>query len=129
MSKLVIRKRVSLDFLGEGYSEAYLEFKAMPVPDYDNLAQQIEKATEENKANQTLLDILKKYYIGGKFPNEDGKLEDLDGVEELNSLDGDAILICFSKLTGQDLKAIQSGEIAEGENPLPKKSDTPSNPG
>jgi hypothetical protein len=105
MSKLIIRKRVGLEFLGEQYSAAYIEFRSIPVGDYDALIQKINKV-EDAKANEAILNILKDYFLGGKFPNDDGEPEDLDGKEELDGLDRDALIECFGKLTGQDLKGM-----------------------
>jgi hypothetical protein len=80
VSKLVIRKRVTLEFLGDEYKDAYLDFKSIPVGDYDKLIDEIKAAGEgdNKKANAAILKILKEYYLGGKFPNDKGVVEDLD---------------------------------------------------
>lgn len=134
MSKIVIKRTVSLEFLGPDYAEAYLVFRSIPVSDYEDimkelpsinsrLARLVEKAdkhdlteqenaelvelqkanAEENKKSfDLILSYLKKYYIGGKFPNEKGELEDIDSKDELAGLDKEAVLKCFNALTGQD---------------------------
>jgi hypothetical protein len=127
MSKLVIKKKVYLDFLGEEYAEAYIEFRSIPVGDYDDLLKKIGEAEKDdsgNKTNTTILDILKEYYLNSSFPNDEGKLESLDDKEELDNLDSQAIIRCFSKLTGQDIKEDGSGEMT-----VDPKSDTLSSPG
>lgn len=142
MSKIVIRKRVSLEFLGDEYKDAYLDFKSVPVGDYDGLLDQIKAVGDDNKkANAAILKILQDYYLGGKFPNEKGELEDLDSKDELSGLDKDTLLECFGKMTGQDLKAAlatkqdmaNSGapdeELDKVEVDVDPKSETPSKPG
>lgn len=105
MSKLIIRKRVSLAFLGEECAKAYIDFRSLPVGEYDQLLQKIKTAGDDDKkANSTILGILKDYYLGGKYPNEEGALEELEGKDELDGLDLNAVLICFGELTGQDIK-------------------------
>jgi len=39
MSKIIIKKRISLGFLGEEYSDAELVFRAIPLSDYDKLVE------------------------------------------------------------------------------------------
>lgn len=112
MSKLVIRKRVTLEFLGDEYKEAFIDFKSVPVGDYDKLIESVKAGQDDNKkANKIILGILKQYYISGQFPNEDGVLENLDSEDELENLDREALLQCFGKMTGQDF----SGAIKEQE--------------
>lgn len=142
MSKLIIRKRVSLEFLGDEYKDAYIDFRAIPVDNYDDLMTKVnEGAADNSKANKAILDILKEYYLGGKFPNEKGELEDIDSKEELGGLTADAVLECFGKMTGQDLSGVvkkRAELVAEGapqaeiENvkvDVDPKSDTLSKPG
>jgi hypothetical protein len=128
VSKLIIRKRVNLDFLGDEYKEAYLVFKSIPVSNYDKILDDIRGVGEENtKAKSVMLNILKEYYIEGQFPNEKGVLEKLDGKDELDGLDKDALMECFGKITGQDIKgAIENPEEGIIVDP---KSDTPSKRG
>jgi hypothetical protein len=110
MSKLIIRKRVTLEFLGDAYKEAYLEFKSIPVADYDDLIAKTNSA-KGSESFTVILDILKSYYLGGKFPNDKNELEDLESKEELDSLDRDALIECFAKLTGQDFKGMMDKKI------------------
>lgn len=104
MSKLVIKKRVSFDFLGEEFKDAYIIFRSIPLGDYDELMAKMRSGEEDNsKANSIILDVLKEYYIEGMFPDDAGKLETLDNKDELNGLDRDAVLRCFGDLIGQDV--------------------------
>jgi hypothetical protein len=127
VSKLIIRKRVELDFLGEEYKEAYLVFRSIPVSKYDTILGEIKGADDNQKANAVILKILKEFYIEGKFPDDDGNLADLDGAEELDGLDKDSLLECFGKITGVDIQAVaQNPEAGLVVDP---KSDTPSKRG
>jgi hypothetical protein len=128
VSKLIIRKRVELDFLGEEYKDAYLVFKVIPVSQYDEVLAEIKAVGDDNsKANATILKIVKGQYIEGYFPDEGGKLEKLDSEDELDGLDSTALLECFGKMTGQDIKgAMDNPEAGITVDP---KSDTPSKRG
>ena len=35
MSRIVIKKRIALDFIVEDYKDCYLEFKTIPMKDYE----------------------------------------------------------------------------------------------
>ncbi len=116
MSKIVIRKRVDLYFLGEECKGAYIDFRSVPVGDYDKLIDDIKSSEgDDKKANGVILKILKNYYLGGKYPNDKGELEDIDTVDELDNLDKDALLECFGKVTGQDISGVTKAqkELAE----------------
>lgn len=95
---IVIKKKVSLDFLGEEYKDAYLVFQSIPLKDFDKLSVEIEEAQKDKKAAIFILNSLKKYFIEGKFP-------DLDKVtaEDLDGLDQEAVIRCFQRFTGQEL--------------------------
>lgn len=98
---IVIKKRVNLDFLGDEYKEAYLTFKAIPLKDYEAIIDEMPKDTQDNKkALQLIVKYLKQYFIGGKFPNDKGELEDVS-VEDVDELDAATALACFETLTGQ----------------------------
>lgn len=133
MSKIVIKKKVSLGFLGDEYKDAYITFRSMPIKDYSAVMDRMpvtssrftallnkserelltEKETNElevlhekqRKMNQDsftiILDVLKEYFIEGKFPDESGKLFALK-ADDLEGLDSDSTAECFSILTGQD---------------------------
>lgn len=98
---LQIRKRVSLDFLGEEYKDSYLIFKAIPIKDYEELQTKIE-SIDEKKSISFIQETLKKYFINGKAANESGELEDVT-AEDLGELDQEAVINCFETLTGQNI--------------------------
>lgn len=118
---IVIKKRVSLEFLGEEYKDAYLTFKSIPAVDFDEIMAQL-KTIEDNKEGSMtfILDMLKKYYISGEFPNDDGKLADVT-AEDLGGLDPNSIVKCFQIFTGQELDP-------KVETPLTSSSPTEAQP-
>lgn len=105
MSKIVIRKRVSLDFLGDDYKEAYLNFNSIPVAELDNIRADMKKAPEDASLANFLLAYLKNAFIDGRFPNEKGELEALDSKDSLDGLDTESVFECWKQLTAQDFKA------------------------
>lgn len=117
---IVIKKRVSLEFLGEDYKDAYLTFKSIPAIEYEEYQKQI-KAMEDKKDSSLtfILDILKKQFIEGQFP-DNGELEPVK-AEDLDGLDADATLGCFRVFTGQELDP-------KVETPLTSSSPTVETP-
>lgn len=109
---IVIKKKVSFDFLGKDYQDAYLVFQSIPIKDYDELTTEIQQAEKDGKSGSFLLVILKKYFINGVFPElPDVKQDDLDG------LDQEAVITCFSRFTGQEIDP-------KAEKPSKKPSST-----
>lgn len=100
MSKIVIKKTVSLEFLGEQYKDAYLEFSSIPLKEYNRYVSMIKEA-DEAKSAQLVIDTLTEHFIGGKFPDEDGKLFDLE-KDDINEFDLGVAIQSFKILTGQD---------------------------
>jgi hypothetical protein len=99
---IIIKKRVSLEFLGEDYKEAYLVFKSIPAVDFDGVMQQLKTIEgKEEGSLKFLLEILQRYFVSGEFPNE-GKLEPVV-KEDLGQLDATSIIECFKVFTGQEL--------------------------
>lgn len=93
---LVIKRRVSLDFLGEEYKDSCIVFKAIPVVEYQKVLKNAEEIGEDNAKSITfILETLKKYFIEGKFQGTALIKEDLD------SLDVESAVKCFEVLSGQ----------------------------
>lgn len=46
-SRIVIKKRVSLAFLGDEYEKAELVFRSIPISDYDKLMEELPESTPE----------------------------------------------------------------------------------
>ena len=100
---IVIKKRVSLDFLGEDYKDAYLVFQSIPAGDFDELLPQHKNPKEgDDNSSKLLLDLLKKYFIKGEFPDDDGKLSTVES-DDLTGLDLTSLVKCFQLFTGQEL--------------------------
>lgn len=101
MSKIVIKKRISLDFIGSDYSEAYIEFKTIPMREYEKYAKEASNNKDESKAVSFIMDTLKELFISGKFPDEKGELFELSS-EDIEDLDVNTVVTVFKILTGQD---------------------------
>ena len=110
---IVIRKKVTLDFL-DGHADDYLEFKAIPLKDFTDFQERIEKAQENNAESiKLVLTLLETYFIGGKFDGTDVIKEDL------SDLDQETAIKCFEKLTGQ------ADPKSEGQSPTPSSTELP----
>lgn len=103
MGKIVIKRQVSLDFLGDDYKEAYIVFKAIPVKDYADLMEKMPKEGEADngKAVTMMVELLEKYFYKGKFPDDNGELVDLE-ASDMADLDQEAAIKCFQRVVGQD---------------------------
>lgn len=133
MAKLVIKKRVNLDFLGEEYKDAELVFRSIPLIDYEILMEELPKSNirlkelrekqkqdhlstedksefdelilqdaEQNKKSfKTILEYLKRYFLSGKFPDDEDNIQSIESVD-LDGLDRDTAIKCFNILTGQE---------------------------
>lgn len=105
---IVIKKKVSLDFLGEDYKDAYLVFRSLPLKDYEELSHKIDEAQQNEVASKFILNVLKEYFVRGSFPDmETVTKEDLDG------LDIDTVLKCFSVFTGQEINREAGSEVPQ----------------
>lgn len=100
---LVIRKKVTLEFLGDEYKDAYLVFKAIPVGDLKKIQDGMPKEDAEDKSQAIpiMLNVLKDYFLSGKAPGENGELTDVS-KEDLNDLDANTAIKCFQALSGVD---------------------------
>lgn len=102
MGKIVIKRKVSLDFIGEEYKDAYIVFRAIPVKDYAEIMKQMPKDGEDNTKSLTImLEMLQKYFVEGKFPDENNQLVDLE-AKDVTELDRDSAITCFQRVVGQD---------------------------
>lgn len=101
MSKIVIKKRIPLDFVGDEYKEAYIEFRTIPMRDYEKYVEAAGDNKDEKKSVTFIMQTLEDLFICGKFPDEKGELFDLS-KEDVNDLDVNTIVTVFKILTGQD---------------------------
>lgn len=130
--KIVIKKKVSLEFLGEEYKEAYFVFQTIPLPDYKEFMKSLpetsaefaavvkkidsgeytdddvahldelrkQRDSKDEKELDIIMNLLKKYFITGKFPNDKDELEDVT-KEDLSGIDQTCATQCFKILTGR----------------------------
>lgn len=98
---LVIRKKVSLEFLGEEYKDGYLVFSAIPVKDLVEIDSKMPKDDKNLESINIILDILKKYFISGESPDNKGALTPVE-VNDLDKIDSQTAIHCFQTLSGQD---------------------------
>lgn len=99
MSKFKVTKRVSLEFLGEEYKEAYLVFNAITMREYESLKQRSAASAGDGiKSLKFIESELASRFVGGKFP-VDGKLIDVT-KEDLPDLPGEVFIEAMGKLTG-----------------------------
>ncbi len=101
MSKVVIKKKISLEFLGKDYAEGYLEFKSVSFKEYQEYLGDGLEDKPEKEAVEIITNIINKHFLGGKFPDEEGKLFELT-KEDINDFDLETIIKVFKILTGQD---------------------------
>lgn len=125
MAEIVIKKRLSLDFLGEENKDDYLVFRSVPVIQYDDMVNKITgvKKGDNKGATLVMLDILKEYLLEGKYGGE--------AVDKasLNGLDGAVIVRCFETLTGKPLTGEDGATLdPKGHEPLTKPSTTEPQP-
>lgn len=107
MANIVIRKRVTLEFMGDEYKDGYLVFRPITVgSEYDEITTQINKLKDSKDSTamvKFIRDSVIKRFIEGKFPNldDEGKLEDVK-EEDLSNFDFDTIALVFRRLSGQE---------------------------
>lgn len=89
---LVIKKRVSLDFLGDDYKDSYLILRAMSVQEYDSL---------ENDKKQTVKDAVCERLIEGQI-NQDGSLIKIT-QENIKELPGDVFVKAWGAILGEEI--------------------------
>lgn len=102
---IVVKKRVSLDSLGEEYKDGYLNFSSIPFKDYDKMAKEVDELAKQDadKNTSSSLDYIKKQlldrFIEGKFVDADG--ETPVTKDNLFELPGDALVDAFQQLLGK----------------------------
>lgn len=111
MAEIIIKKKVTLEFLGDEYKDSYITFKSIPIGEYEDLISKVDKV-EESKSMSEIMKILETYFVEGLFDGQ--KLV----KEDVNQFDGETILKCFETLTGQ--------KTVEGERQLDPKSESES---
>jgi len=111
MAEIIIKKKVSLEFLGDEYKDSFITFRSIPIGEYQELVEKIDEV-EDNKSLSEITKILEKYFVEGLFDGQ--KL----AKEDINQFDGETVLKCFETLTGQ--------KTVEGERQLDPLSESES---
>lgn len=100
---LVIKKRVSLEFLGDDYAEGYLVFTAIPTSE---LGVMQEKALELQKKEEDAgasLEFLKEEvisrFVEGKIP-QDGELAEIT-KSNITDLPSDVFIEAWQQMNGK----------------------------
>lgn len=111
MADIIIRKKVTLEFLGEAYKDSFVTFRSIPVGEFNDLIKKIETVNDEDSLPE-IIKILEKYFVEGLFEGQ--KLS----KDDVKQFDGETVLKCFETLTGQ--------KTVEGERQLDPLSETES---
>lgn len=101
-----IEKRISLDFLGEGYSDSYVVMQAIPMKDYEAIqtkTEAIQESGDNHAAMKFMVDLLADRLIRGEIA-QDGKLQPIT-AEDLPDMPGEFFMGVMERMTGQDPKA------------------------
>lgn len=102
MSKFVIKKRVSLEFLGDEYKESYLVLRGIPLSEFQEILDETEKIEDQpKKAVPFMLGVITERFIEGKFPNDAGELEAITKDDLSSFADADVVITVFQRLSGQ----------------------------
>lgn len=95
---IVIKKRISLEFLGEDYKDSYLIFKSISVSQFDDVVKKTNSVKDNNsQAMKVILELLEQQFLDGKFLDQEVKREDL------KDFDVETIIKCFEMFTGRTL--------------------------
>lgn len=101
MGKFVIVKHVKLDFLGEGWGEAFADFTPFTGKEMISLAKLDTEVEAQQKSLDRMIDLLQKHFIKGEGYN--GK-----GLEPITKADLDELaLAIFVKVI-----EVMRGEVA-----------------
>lgn len=88
MPAIIIKRKVSLDFLGEEQEQSYALFKAIAVKDLPNI-------------KGTIQEVVTEYFIEGKIAQDDGIISLTK--ENLAELPTEFFVTCFARITGEQL--------------------------
>lgn len=98
---ILIKKRVSLDFLGDEYKDGFLTFSSIPMSEYESMNTKIKELGDDNeKALIFMREMVAARFIEGKFPNEKGELVAV-AKEELSEFPAEVFLEVMGQLNGK----------------------------
>lgn len=101
MSRIVIKRKIALDFIGEEYKDCYLEFKTIPMKDYERYVGLASENKDADKAVGFITNTLQELFVSGKFIDENNEPFDVK-KDELGDFDMSVMITVFKTLTGQD---------------------------
>lgn len=84
---IVIKKRVSLEFLGEDYKDSYIILKSISIGEYENLG------------DATVKDAVVERFIEGEIKQDSGMVKITK--ENIQELPGEVFVEAFAAITGQ----------------------------
>lgn len=96
--EIIVKKRISLDFLGEDYANSYVVFESLAIEDYKKVQAEV-KAVPDGKFMEYVTEFLKNRLISGKLDQEGGQ-KDIT-KDNFSRLDIDTMFVCYKALTGQ----------------------------
>lgn len=109
---MIIKKKISFDFLGELYKDAYGIFASIPISEYPEIGKTVDKEGDSIKKSLLMLEIVKQKFIEGQYPNDEGELEALKS-EDLDGADGELLLTIYNRLMGgSDPKVLEPSETS-----------------
>jgi hypothetical protein len=79
-------KRISLEFLGEGWEDAYLESRLMRHEDLDTINGLEKKEGDKDEMYRVNREIIKLFFVAGKGPDTDGSLVEMT-TEDIDAFD------------------------------------------
>jgi len=113
---LVLKKKVALDYLGEEYKNAYIEFQSIPAKDLPDVISKVEAGKEDSKVLIPLfISVLSQYFIGGQA---DGDIVKSD----IDNFDAELVIRCFQILTGQDIDPKANGQLTNTSSTVPSEA-------
>jgi hypothetical protein len=112
MKKFGIVKRFSLDFLGEGWKDAYINFSPLTIVDIKTKFPSLLKLSAENKDDvikgvDSVLIMMKEKFVDGKAVESSGGLVDLT-VDDLEQLPVEVLSRALSFLSQGATPSIQA---------------------
>lgn len=97
---ILIKKRISLDFLGDEYKDAYLTFSSIPMKEYEGINKKIKDIGDDSEKALTFVrDMVTERFIEGEFP-QDGESKKVT-KEDLSDFPAEVFLEVMSQLNGK----------------------------
>lgn len=98
-------RRIPLDFLGEGWEEAYIETRYMLWSDSRAWREQLKQELDEDKATQVMIDTIAGVFVSGKAVAASGELVHFTPAD-IAAFDVDAMNQIYRSILGiEDPKA------------------------